>query len=132
MSAHVTAIEFILYVAAQERSRDFYAAVLGEQPVLDVPGMTEFELGPGCKLGLMPEQGIAKIVSPVLPHPAQAQGVPRCELYLCVSDVGAYELRAQAAGATLVDAGRPRDWGDHVSYWADPDGHVLAFAMPLG
>jgi lactoylglutathione lyase len=129
MSAHVTAIELILYVADQGRSRDFYALVLVQPPVLDVPGMTAFDLGNGCKLGLMPEQGIAKIITPVLPHPREAQGVPRCELYLRVSDVQAYDARAQVAGATLVDAGKPRDWGDHVSYWADPDGHVLAFAM---
>jgi lactoylglutathione lyase len=123
-------IEFILYVADPSRSRDFYAAVLGQAPSLDVLGMTEFELGPSCKLGLMPATGIAKLITPPLPHPAKAQGVPRCELYLRVADASAYDARAHAAGAVLVNAGKPRDWGDHVSYWADPDGHVLAFAMP--
>ena len=35
------------------RARDFYAPVLGAEPALDVPGMTEFDLG--CvALGLMP------------------------------------------------------------------------------
>lgn len=41
--------EFILYVADQARSRDFYRTVLATEPTLDVPGMTEFDLG-GCKL----------------------------------------------------------------------------------
>ena len=50
--------EFILYVSDQQRSRDLYAVLLDLDPVLDVPGMTEFDLG-GCKLGLMPEEGIA-------------------------------------------------------------------------
>ena len=53
-------IEFILYVADQSRSARFYAELLGLAPSLDVPGMTEFTLPGGCKLGLMPEAGIAR------------------------------------------------------------------------
>lgn len=121
-------VEFILYVQNQGASRDFYRQVLGLEPCLDVPGMTEFELGPACKLGLMPSDGIARIISPVLPHPSTASGIPRCELYLLQADVAAIDARARLAGAALVDALAPRDWGDRVSYWADPDGHVLAFA----
>ena len=51
---------FILYVSDQQVSRDFYAAVLGQEPILDVPGMTEFNLPDGSTLGLMPEAGIQK------------------------------------------------------------------------
>lgn len=122
-------VQFILYVRDQANSRDFYAAILNRAPSLDVPGMTEFELGPGCKLGLMPEMGIAKIVTPVMRHPAEGNGIPRCELYLLVDDIAHADVRAHAAGATLVDNKKPRDWGHHVSYWADADGHVLAFAQ---
>jgi lactoylglutathione lyase len=124
-------VEFILYVQDQRASRDFYGLVFGIQPCLDVPGMTEFELGPDCKLGLMPMDGIAKIISPTLPHPRAAAGIPRCELYLLQADVDAIDARARLAGATLVDALAPREWGDRVSYWADPDGHVLAFAQRM-
>ena len=53
-------VEFILYVADQNRSRNFYAQVLQKEPSLNVPGMTEFDLNETCKLGLMPENGIAK------------------------------------------------------------------------
>ncbi len=55
-------IEFILYVADQKKSTAFYSFVLNLKPSLDVPGMTEFMLGTNCKLGLMPENGIAKIL----------------------------------------------------------------------
>lgn len=122
--------EFILYVANQAESRDFYAAVLGLSPSLDVPGMTEFDL-PGCKLGLMPEKGIARILVPYVPHPELGTGIPRCELYLRVDDVDLYHGRALAHGAIEIDAPTPRDWGDVVSYLADPDGHVLAFAKAI-
>ncbi|HNR56617.1 MAG TPA: VOC family protein [Flavobacteriales bacterium] len=123
-------VEFILYVKDQQGSRDFYARLLGLDPTLDVPGMTEFDLG-GCKLGLMPEEGIARMITPAMPHPAQAHGVPRCELYLMVADLPAALDRASSAGASLVAPAADRDWGHRVAYFADPDGHVLAVASAL-
>lgn len=115
-------------MADQTRSRDFYRAVFGFDPVLDVPGMTEFELGPRLKLGLMPENGIARIVAGPLPHPADGTGIPRCELYLAVDDPDGALRRALGAGAVPVSGLAPRDWGDLAGYVADPDGHVIAFA----
>ncbi|MCU0727352.1 MAG: lactoylglutathione lyase, partial [Planctomycetes bacterium] len=56
--------EFILYVEDPSRARDFYRVVLGADPVLDVPGMTEFALGPETFLGLMPKAGIARLITP--------------------------------------------------------------------
>lgn len=120
--------EFILYVSDQRRAREFYAKVLDELPSLDVPGMTEFWLAPGVKLGLMPENGIAKILGAHTPHPSTANGVPRCELYLKYGSVTAYYERALAAGGKAVSAAAPRDWGDEVAYVCDPDGHIIAFA----
>lgn len=127
----VQAVQFILYVADQAKSAAFYRTLLGMEPTLDVPGMTEFELAPGTKLGLMPEQGIAKIISGPLPHPAQGSGVPRCELYLLVDDLKAADARARTAGARLLDAAADRDWGHRVAYFADSDGHVIALARPI-
>ena len=124
-------IEFTLCVPDQERSKRFYADLLDQQPSLDVPGMTEFTLSDGCKLGLMPENGIARIISGPLPHPSKAQGVPRCELYLLVEDLEAAIGAAERAGARTVDPVKDRDWGHRVAYFADPDGHVVALACPL-
>lgn len=123
-------VEFILYVSGQERSREFYSRVLGVQPVLDVPGMTEFLLSPGVKLGLMPESGITKILSGRTPHPSTGNGVPRCEVYLKVTSVASFVNRALEAGAVMVSETADRDWGDKVCYLADPDGHILAIAEP--
>ncbi len=126
----VSSVQVILYVASQPASRDFYSQVLQRSPVLDVPGMTEFEL-PGVKLGLMPESGIARILCPALPYPNQGQGIPRCELYLQVDDPEAWLQRSLQAGARPVSPAQERDWGDLAGYVADPDGHVLAFARRL-
>ncbi len=120
--------EFILYVADQSKSRDFYSLMLGLEPALDVPGMTEFILGDNCKLGLMPNSGIAKILVPIMPHPQNGTGIPRCELYLYVDDMNEAFSNGLAAGARLISGPQARDWGDTVCYFADPDGHVIAFA----
>lgn len=124
-------VEFILYVADQATAASFYAAVLERRPTLDVPGMTEFDLGGGAVLGLMPVAGIKRLLGDALPDPSAAAGVSRAELYLTVDDPAACHARAIAAGARELSPLRPRDWGDEAAYSADPDGHVLAFARPL-
>lgn len=121
-------VEFILYVSNQSASRDFYKEVLQLEPSLDVPGMTEFVLNENCKLGLMPEAGIAKILSDKTPHPETGKGIPRCELYLSVTNVTEYFNRAINTGANVVSPIQKRDWGDTVGYVNDPDGHIIAFA----
>jgi catechol 2,3-dioxygenase-like lactoylglutathione lyase family enzyme len=118
----------LLFVSDQQRSRDFYAALMGEQPTLDVPGMTEFQLISGVCLGLMPTAGIARLITPPCPHPEQAQGVPRCELYLRVEDPSEWLAKALDSGATLVRSLEWMDWHEWVAYVADPDGHIIAFA----
>lgn len=120
--------EFILYVSDQSRSKEFYAAILQQEPSLNVPGMTEFTLAENLKLGLMPENGIAKIITPAMQHPSSGAGIPRCELYLHVEDVTATCLRAVKAGGKEVNPVADRDWGDSVGYVADLDGHIIAFA----
>lgn len=119
---------FILYVADQRKSREFYAAVLGHEPTLDVPGMTEFDLVDGAILGLMPEDGIARLLGEAIEHPSRAAGVARSELYLLVDDAAAVYASALAAGAREVSPLSAREWGHSVAYSLDPDGHVLAIA----
>ncbi len=122
-------VEFILYVADQNSSTEFYKHVLQVEPSLHVDGMTEFTLSENCKLGLMPEKGIAQIITPVTPNPETGNGIPRCELYLKVETPESYLERALEAGAVLVSEIQPRNWGDKVGYVMDADGHILAFAQ---
>lgn len=119
---------FIFYVTDQERSSSFYKALLGVEPVLDVPGMTEFPLIGNGRLGLIPEKGMASLLGGAIPNPALASGVPRSELYLVVEDASEYCGRARDEGAKEVSPLAQRDWGDMVAYYLDLDGHVLAFA----
>ena len=123
-----TQLEFILYVSNQEKSRDFYQILLQQKPSLDVSGMTEFTLNDFVKIGLMPNEGIAKIITPKLPHPTSGIGIPRCELYLQIDNIESIFEEAKQAGATEVSPIALRDWGDYVGYISDFDGHVIALA----
>ncbi len=117
------AVEFILYVADQSRARDWWAATLDTAPSLDVPGMTEFDLG-GATLGLMPATGIAALLGDGL----RVGDGQRCEVYLRRSDADRLLARAVAAGGTLQAPIEARSWGEDVGYVLDPDGHVLGIA----
>lgn len=126
MKAH-----FVLYVQDQAKARAFYTEVLGVTPDLDVPGMTELALASGAVLGLMPEAGITRLLGAAV-DPSILRGGGRAELYLEVDDPAACHARALAAGARELSALAPRDWGHEAAYSLDLDGHVLAFARPLG
>lgn len=125
-------VETIFYVSDQHRSAEFYSAIFRTAPDLHVPGMTEFVLSEHCKLGLMPNKGIAKILGDHLPHPDLGNGIPRCELYLVlVENVELEYENAVKSGARLISGIQDRDWGDRVCYFADMDGHVIAFAEKI-
>jgi catechol 2,3-dioxygenase-like lactoylglutathione lyase family enzyme len=123
-----TKFEIILYCKDQQKSCDFYSKILNLIPSLDVPGMTEFQLTPELKLGLMPENGIAKILGNKTPHPSSGNGIPRCELYIYVENVKQSFDNSLKQGAKEISPPQPRDWGDTVAYVSDLDGHVVAFA----
>jgi len=120
-------IQFILYVANQELSTDFYEKLLGKEPVLLVKGITEFQLNKKTKLGLMPNNGIAKIFPKEVRHPKTGTLIPRCELYLAVDDVELFYRKALNLGAKAINPPKQRDWGDFVGYVMDRDGHIIAF-----
>lgn len=121
----------IFYVHEQEKSMAFYTQVLELQPRLHVPGMTEFQIGDTCILGLMPESSLSKLFPEDIPHPSKERGAPRAELYLQVEDPWAFHRRALMAGARELSPVQPRNWGHLAGYSMDPDGYILAFAKVL-
>jgi len=125
---HIKLTETILYVSNQEASSKFYEKIFRQPPDLNVPGMTEFIVSDNCKIGLMPNDGIAKILSDKTPHPGTGNGIPRCELYFYVDDVQMEYENSIKSGARLISEIADRDWGDRVCYFSDPDGHIIAFA----
>ena len=131
IKSNIENVIIIIYVSNQEMSKRFYSEVLDSNPILDVPGMTEFFLNEKVKLGIMPEDSIAKIICPVLPNPKTANGIPRCEIYLKVNNPTKYMERALNMGGKKISNLTKRDWGDEVAYVSDLDGNVIAFAKEL-
>jgi len=96
-------IETILYVNNQEASSEFYQKIFRKNPDLNVSGMTEFKLSENCKLGLMPNKGIAKILADKTPHPDEGNGIPRCALYLHIENIQFEFDNAMKSGAKLIN-----------------------------
>lgn len=119
---------FIFYVANQRKSREFYEKIFAMWPTRDEPGMTEFVLGDGAVLGLMPAAGIKRLLGDGIADPNSANGIPRAELYMRVWYADLYLTRAEAAGGKILSPVKMRDWGEEVGYASDLDGHILAFA----
>jgi len=124
----VKKINMILFVKDQALSRDFYRALLKQEPQLDVPGMTEFRINEAVVLGLMPSKGIIRVLENKIKNPDDAQNTPRCELYITVENPEQSINDALNAGAKLVSPLQKRNWGDMAGYVSDPDGHLIAFA----
>lgn len=128
---HIQFIHTILYVKDQQKSTDFYEHLFRQPPILNVPGMTEFQLSGRFRLGLMPNNGISKILLDKTPHPDTGTGIPRCELYFYVKDVLQEYENAIQCGAALISPIEDRNWGDSACYFSDPDGHIIAFATKI-
>ena len=124
-------IHTILYVENQLTSTNFYEKILGKHPDLCVPGMTEFKLSENFILGLMPNDGIAKILTDKTPHPKSGGKIPRCEIYLCIEDIEKTYLEIKKMNISLISPLMERNWGDRAFYFADPDGHIIAFAQKI-
>lgn len=131
MIQQIKLLQTILYVNDQKMSCEFYQKIFRKSPDLNVLGMTEFILSENTKIGLMPVDGIAKILADKVPHPKEGDGIPRCELYFYVEDIEKESQNALQSGAKLISPIEDRDWGDRACYFADPDGHILVFAEKL-
>ena len=128
---HIKLIETILYVSNQQKSTEFYQRIFRKNADLNVPGMTEFVIAENFMIGLMPNSSISKILADKLPHPELGNGIPRCELYFHVENIELEFRNAIENGAKLISSIENRDWGDKVCYFADLDGHVIAFAQKI-
>lgn len=121
-------LEIILYVEDQNISKNFYKNILEINPRLDVPGMTEFEINPGCILGLMPYNNIKILLPQSFYTFLQCDIIPTCELYIITDEINRKIELAVQNGANLLSPLSLRNWGHEVVYFSDPDSHILALA----
>lgn len=119
---------YILFVQDQKLSKDFYVKVLGIEPHLNVPGMTEFKLSDSSILGLMPKIGMKKLLGDRVVLEENQTTSSHSELYLRVSEPDLYFSRALEAGAQEISAIELRNWGNRAGYLKDLDGHLIVFS----
>lgn len=95
------------------------------------PGMTEFPLGEKWKLGIMPGDGIVKILDNQVENPYEIVGMPRCEIYLYMDDPDHGYDQALKAGGQAISSGAIWNWGDYAAYCSDYDGNIIVFAKQM-
>ncbi len=117
----------IIYVSDQKRSMSLFKNILKKEPVLDVPGMTEFFLNENTILGIMPEKGIKTLLGDCIEFPKNRKLI-RSEIYIHVENPEKELNDAINAGARLLDQVKERNWDASVGYCVDYDGNIVAFA----
>lgn len=128
---------FIFYVADQRKSAGDYRAILQAEPVLDVPGITEFLVRDGTLLCLLPIEGAKRLLGAERFSGAPAgEGTvaasrPTAEVYLLVDDPEGFHQRALDRGFVELSSMQARDWGHRAAYSMDPDSNVVAFAAKI-
>jgi uncharacterized protein len=120
----------ILAVRDLPRAVQFYRDVFGWPAAVDVPVYVEFALPGDLRLGLYQREAFSHNTGqlPVEIRNGQLTGT---ELYLYPDDLPSALAHLERLGARRLSALAPRDWGDEVAYFADPDGNILALARAI-
>jgi uncharacterized protein len=117
-----------LGVADLGRSRRFYEEGLGWRPShAGVDGVVAFYQLGGLALALYGRAALAADAG--LPDEGGGfGGIALAHNVRSREEVGSVLARAAAAGARLLKPGADTEWGGHVGYFADPDGHLWEVA----
>lgn len=121
-------VNIIIYTSDLEQATKFYRCVLGKNPTLEVPGMSEFELNCNTVLGIMPAEGIRRILKERINEPNCSKDNVKCEIYIRSDNANQIYNNALSAGGELISGFELRNWGEEVAYCLDLDGNLLAFA----
>ena len=118
----------ILAVEDRALSLAFYQDAFGWSLEIDAPVYAELALPGGMRLGIYDRRHFGTNFGH---EPRRTGGMTCTELYIHVDAIDRAGDRVIRAGGRLLDRRRPRDWGDEVAYFSDPDGNILALAQPL-
>ena len=113
-----------LGVADVQRATDFYRALGWPLSPASVPGVVSFFRTAGGVLALYGHRDLAADAAVAADEPPAFRGVTLAVNLDSRAAVDAALAAAVAAGARLVNAARPTEWGGYLGYFADPDGHV--------
>ena len=107
---------FIVYVEDQNKTKKFYELLFKKKPIVDEPGMTEFELPDGSILGIMPIESTKKLFGEDYYSKLSLKSLSKFELYFLVDNAKELHARAQQLGAIELRKFEEMDWGERVAY----------------
>jgi predicted enzyme related to lactoylglutathione lyase len=119
---------FIIYVEDLSKTKLFYELLFNINPIIDDPGMCEYQLPDGTLLGIMPSTSLEKLFGKSFEKQKNRKALPQTELYFLVEDAKQFHKRAIQLGASEIREFSEMDWGDSAAYSINHDGHILAFA----
>ena len=126
----VTPILTIIAVNDVAAAARFYREAFGWRPRVEVEVYVELELPDGRGFGLYQREAYATNTHQ-LPIAAPTGEITATELYLHCSDLDGAIEKIIAAGARQLAEATAKPWGDTAAYFADPDGNVIALAVPM-
>ena len=94
----------------------------------DFPIYVELELPDGRGVSFYERKILRRQHGSKYPPQVPEGELTGAELYLRCDDLDASIARLQALGARELRPKTLKPWGDHVAYFADPEGNVLAVA----
>ncbi|TCP39923.1 VOC family protein [Rhodovulum marinum] len=120
----------ILYVDDVPATLDFYTRAFGLEPGFLHESNAYGELATGnTRLAFSSRDLMTQLgKTPGRPDP----NGPVFEIALETDDVAAAVDRAQAAGATIIQAPRAEPWGQTTAYVTDPNGYLVELCSPVG
>ncbi len=117
----------VLAVTDVEAMATFYEAAFGWPRRADFPIYVELELPDGRGVSFY-ERGSFGANTGHVPKQVPEGELTGAELYLRCDDLDASTDKLNALGARELRPKTLKPWGDHVAYFADPEGNVLAVA----
>ena len=119
----------VFAVTDVERMVGFYEAAFGWTRRADFPIYVELALPDERGVAFYERNAFATNVGQP-PRPVGEGELSGAELYLRCGDLDAAIARLQGLGARELAPKVLKDWGEHVAYFADPEGNVIALAAP--
>lgn len=115
----------LLAVKDVKRSREFYKETFDFEISMDLPVGVTFRLHNGHELMLYQREGFSMNTGCETEDisPGKTTGT---ELYFHVDEMDDVIEKLEKLRARLLSPLAPRNWGDDVVYYADPDDNVLA------
>ncbi len=117
----------ILAVSDLPRAVTFYQQAFGWRQIVDVPVYAELVQSDGLRIGLY-ERHAYSLNTTLTPGEVPAGGITATELYLYTDAPESLIKRLDSLGAPQLSPLQIRSWEEEVTYYADPDGNVLAIA----